>query len=122
MRKTLCAVPVLMMLLCLALPVWGESPSAPPVPSPLAGARPVSSTSGSVVLPDVIPVPVFKTLRCNGSGQCGGCSGSCAGLDPGCSCLAENGQAGQCFGLQVGSDIPYCPRTTKYQCACSTFD
>jgi hypothetical protein len=116
MRKTLCAVPVLMSLLCLALPAWGKTPIAPPVPSLLAGALcPASSTPGSASLPDVIPAPVFKT------GRCGNCSGTCSGLNPGNSCPTENGQ-GQCFGLQVGSDILYCPGTTLYQCVCFSFD
>lgn len=111
MRKTLCAVPVLLSLLCFALPAWGETPAVSVLPSSLTGGLCLaSSTPGSTGLPDAIPAPVFKT------GTVCGCvmTDPCFGLHLGDFC---NGGQGQCFGLRVGNDILYCQDGT-YQCAC----
>ena len=120
MRKTLCAVPILMMLLCLALPAWGETPAAPVVPWLQSRDHCLASaTPGSTTLPGVIPPPEFKTV------VCGGCSDSvCRNHPPGYPCTASTGEPGTCTGFQDGNDYEYCPENTPrpsgYRCVCMT--
>jgi hypothetical protein len=114
MREKLSAIPVLLCLLGLALPAWGEIPSAPVVSLPLAGPLcPVSSTPGSAALPAFIPAPKFKSLYFCGCGA----DASCLNRHPGDSC---NGQPGFCAGLQDGNTVLGCPGEpeTSIQCQC----
>ncbi|HEX4966110.1 MAG TPA: hypothetical protein VF173_35195 [Thermoanaerobaculia bacterium] len=116
MRKALCAVPVLLSLICLTLPAWGETPAAPVATLLVAGARcPVSSLPGSASLQDVIPAPELKTVTC------GNCSGVCTGLSPGAACTTENNEAGFCLGFFVGTTRVNCPGTQFAKCECTPF-
>jgi len=116
MRKTLCAVPVLLCLICLALPAWGEAPAAPASPSPVAGALcPAASLPGSASLQDLIPAPVLKTVTC------GDCSGSCTWLSPGATCTTANNEAGFCLGFYVGTNRVNCPGTQFAKCTCTAY-
>ena len=115
MRKLLCAVPVLLFVVCLALPAWGEPP-APAVPLPVAGALcPVSSLPGSASLQDLIPAPKLKTVTC------GDCSGVCTGLSPGADCTTEENEPGYCLGFFVGTTRVNCPGTQFAQCSCTPY-
>jgi hypothetical protein len=109
MRKALYAVPVLLCLLGLALPVWGETPSVPS--SPARGFCPAAASSGLASLPDLIPAPELRT------GTCGACM-DCFGSSPEDPCTTSNGEPGVCFGLKVGNTILYCPNTQLYRCVC----
>ena len=116
MRKSLYAFPVLLGLLGLVLPVWGETPAAPAVPSPLAGSSCLAAASSGIAsLPDVVPAPELRTVTC---GACLDCFGS----SPGGSCVDSSGSPGVCFGLRNGTNNLFCPGTHLYQCVCLSFE
>src|SRR5882724_846028 len=105
MRTTLRLVPVLLSLLCLALPVWGEVPSTPPS----SGETCPSFAAG---LPALQPPPFLATTL--GCGPCSdpGCYPGTPGVTP---CDSPDGP-GTCFGLAVGGHPLICGG--GYQCVC----
>jgi hypothetical protein len=112
MRKVLSAIPILLCLLGLALPAWGESLGAPAAPSsPAGGFCSAAASSGLASLPDLIPSPELRT------GTCGPCR-DCFGSSPNDSCIDSNGDLGTCFGLKEGNKPRLCPGTPLYECVC----
>jgi len=103
MRKAFRTVPVLLILLGLALPVWGEVQPAPAVSSAAVCSAPAAA------LPWLAPPPLFRTTGC------GTCSDTpCNGLPLGATCATS----GTCIGIFVGGHPRTCSDGSGYQCLC----
>lgn len=107
MRKFRVVAPIFASLLYLAVPVWGETLSAPEMQS--AGVCPAPAASGT--LPGLLPQPLFKSTGC------GSCSDpGCQGVPLGMFC-GFRGAPAYCTGLIVGSETLMCPEG-GYECRC----
>jgi len=105
-RKSLCAIPVILSLLGLAMPALGQPPS---VPVPAANLCPAPASSPA--LPNLQPPPFFKSTLC------GFCS------DPGCpsnplGTPCGPSLAGTCAGIVRNGLVQYCPGTSDIMCTC----